>query len=675
MKAQRGMALMVMLLLAGVLAAFWGLRLLNAVSSERDQATAAALAQAKEALIGFAATYRDTHPKVDTNRDKLFGYLPCPDINNDGVADSPCGTKDVTVIGRLPWNTLGLMPLRDGANECLWYAVSGHVKDNPNTDEFNWDTLGQLQIAEAVTGTVLAAANQHNTPWAVVLAAHAPINGQNRSAPVGSPVSECGGNNVVATYLEGTDPIYSGTAPLANAVTTLTLSTPASAQNGTYNDQGLTITSAEVFERIKKRTDFSADVGTLLDKFSSELNALPSTSLSTGFATVMSGTACPVIAAAGNQKDDYVRCNWKNNLQYAAPATPLTLNGAPCNAVLFLAGARTSSQNRITSADKTNVGNYLEGGNAALFPASGAYTSGATFVSTNAGADLARCITGVVAGVTTQQSFAADLASFTLIGSGVTRNLSNQTVSIVAASGNAGACIWSGQKIPLAGKTLRAYYEFQLGLADTRALTGTGTDLGNGFTLQLVTGRYNTAPNTCGTEANMGALNATDSWGIDSIILETDVRRNAGQSDPTENHSAIMLNGQLSHTGTGDTLGTACNGSTTGCRHTPANKFEELPSPLPHNQRVEIHTGCNASCSVCNPANHVAPNTYARIRAWTDCPTCNDVSVDINPAINVPTLARCTLLDPLMNSIFFGFTCGFNSGQSMTLSNAVLRSQ
>ena len=675
MKAQRGAALMVMLLLVGVLAAFLGLRVLNELRSERDQATAAALAQAKEALLGFAATYRDTHPKVDTNRDKLFGYLPCPDTNNDGVAESSCGAKDVTVIGRLPWNTLGLTPLRDGAHECLWYAVSGRIKDNPNTDELNWDTLGQLQISEAVTGAVLVAANQHNTPWAVILAAHAPVAAQDRSAPAGSAASECGGNNVVAAYLEGTDPMYAGTAALANAVTTLTLSTPASVQNGTHNDQGLSITSAEVFERIQKRPDFSADIGTLLDKLSSELNALPSGSLGTGLTSVMSGTTCPVAPAAGNQKDDYVRCNWKNNLQYAAPATPSTLNGVACNAVLFFAGARSSAQNRITNADKASVGNYLEGANATLFPASGAYTSGIGFINTSASADLARCITGLTNGVT-QQSFATNLASFTPIGVGVTRDVSNQTVTIAPASGSAGACLWSGQKIPLAGKTLRAYYEFQFALADTRALTGTGTDLGNGFTLQLVTGRYDRAPDTCGTEANMGALSASDFWGVDSIILETDVRRSTTLGDPVENHSAIMLNGQLSHKGTGDTLGTACNGTTTGCRHVPANKFEESPGPLLHNQRVEIHTGCNASCSVCNPASHVAPNTYARIRAWTDCPTCNDVSVDIDSAANVPTIARCTSLDPLMNFVYFGFTGGFSSSsQSVTLSNAVLRSQ
>ncbi|MBK8525068.1 MAG: hypothetical protein IPL58_14020 [Betaproteobacteria bacterium] len=43
-----------------------------------------ALEQARQALIGYAATYRDF------KAGQMFGYLPCPDSNNDGNAESDC---------------------------------------------------------------------------------------------------------------------------------------------------------------------------------------------------------------------------------------------------------------------------------------------------------------------------------------------------------------------------------------------------------------------------------------------------------------------------------------------------------------------------------------------------------------------------------------------------------
>ncbi len=105
--------------------------------SEQAQ-TAKVLRQAKEALIGFAATYAKTHPGQPQ------GYLPCPDHDGDGSGD-PCGTRGHTVIGRLPWKTLGLPPLRDGSGECLWYAISGSYKNNPK-QALTSDTDGLLIV-------------------------------------------------------------------------------------------------------------------------------------------------------------------------------------------------------------------------------------------------------------------------------------------------------------------------------------------------------------------------------------------------------------------------------------------------------------------------------------------------------------------------------------------------
>jgi type II secretory pathway pseudopilin PulG len=95
-------------------------------AAKRARATEHALAQAREALIAYAAD-RPISPAVGP------GYLPCPDLDNDGWAESTCGSQDgasgqAQRLGRLPWKTLGLDDLRDGDGERLWYAVSSKYK-------------------------------------------------------------------------------------------------------------------------------------------------------------------------------------------------------------------------------------------------------------------------------------------------------------------------------------------------------------------------------------------------------------------------------------------------------------------------------------------------------------------------------------------------------------------
>ncbi|HEX3096935.1 MAG TPA: hypothetical protein VHQ02_04415 [Usitatibacter sp.] len=95
-------------------------------SAARERITEAALAQAREALIAYAAD-RPITSIVGA------GYLPCPDVDGDGWAESTCGSLDGALgqadrLGRLPWKTLGLADLRDGYGERLWYAVSTKYK-------------------------------------------------------------------------------------------------------------------------------------------------------------------------------------------------------------------------------------------------------------------------------------------------------------------------------------------------------------------------------------------------------------------------------------------------------------------------------------------------------------------------------------------------------------------
>lgn len=151
---QRGVALMVMLVIMIIGSAAFLVSSLSrsALQIERDQKTSEALAQAKEALISYAAS-------VDLTGSKRPGDLPCPDTNNDGLAETSCGNASGSTgqnlrLGRLPWKTLGLPDLRDGSGERLWYAVSNNFKNNTRTTCtnsnltgcLNSDTLGTISV-------------------------------------------------------------------------------------------------------------------------------------------------------------------------------------------------------------------------------------------------------------------------------------------------------------------------------------------------------------------------------------------------------------------------------------------------------------------------------------------------------------------------------------------------
>src|SRR5262245_10615806 len=185
---QRGQAGVIVLLLVGMIitALVFGMATPARESKAADQKTAAALAKAKEALIGYAAS--------DPNRP---GVLPCPDTDDDGSADSPCGALGVTAIGRLPWRTLGLPDLRDGYGECLWYAVSANFKNSGASGpaRLNSDSPGTLAVNES-TGTLSLAASM---VVAIVIAPGPVLPGQNR-APVGT--TDCGGNTTATNYLD-----------------------------------------------------------------------------------------------------------------------------------------------------------------------------------------------------------------------------------------------------------------------------------------------------------------------------------------------------------------------------------------------------------------------------------------------------------------------------------------
>ena len=688
-RPQAGAALLVFLLVVvfAILGALLNHLNSSSLPAQRDQITSDALAQAKEALIGYAITYHDTHPT------QVFGYLPCPDADNNGDAESNCEAKDVSVIFRLPWRKLGLPPLRDGSSECLWYAVSGHAKNSePKTDAMNWDTLGQFIVQDA-DSSALAGASAHERPWVVIFSPRNPVGAQSRTS---AGASECGGSNTVSDYLEMLDSHWAN--PNYTGESTIKLANTGSIANGTNNDRALWINSKDIFDRVKKRADFKANIDGLLNDLAAYLNNLsptnlPSASGPKGIDTVITNYLAANPSLPETKKN--LLNNWQDNLLYTGPSGGFTTNGSstPCRALLMFGGERTTrtspplvAQTRSTVAEKSDPSMYLEGGNVA-FPNSGNYTATTQYDKANPSADIILCINGLPAGAASFSN-PTDFSSFVPTGVGVTPDATTTPdtpkVIVADAAGVGGGCFWFPTPIPLSGKALRAYYQFKFFYPDPYALlsspipVGSPPDRGNGFTLQMLRSDIG-IPATCGTEANMGALGTADMWGSFSYIVETDVHRDGARRDPAGNHTAIMTNGNLVH-GV-NSVSPACDGSRKGCLHSPANKLEDAPTPLLHSQRVEIDTACNSTCTLCNQANPVG-STYAKIAVWVDCADCSDVVNSLNRTTTPPTIQSCTALDSKMNSFYFGFTGGFRSGspagaapaQGVAISNFSLRS-
>ena len=277
---QRGIALLILLAIISMAIIFALVAGLNKNAGElaraRDQKTYAALAQAKAALIAYAVTYVDD----PSHAYPIPGYLPCPDLgpgsNLEGAAAPNCGSFLVSAMGKLPWKKLGLDVLKDSSGECLWYAVSGTYKNNPNgittnnttstsspNNMMNWDTNGQFKVVDS-NGNTLAGSSADNQAVAVIFAPGSTLSGQDRTTPSAwlSPsnqVPACGGNYTASAYLDTANGINNSTlvTPTSPGSVTDVSSFIAGTASDTFNDKLVYITRADIWNAIKKRSDFN----------------------------------------------------------------------------------------------------------------------------------------------------------------------------------------------------------------------------------------------------------------------------------------------------------------------------------------------------------------------------------------------------------------------------------
>ncbi|MDD5174884.1 MAG: hypothetical protein PHQ05_00490 [Sterolibacterium sp.] len=545
----------------------------------RDDATFRVLNLAKEALIGYAATYRDT------NSGEVFGYLPCPDIDGDGSANGfseDCGATDSTVrIGLLPFKQLGLPSNTDADGNCLWYAVSGTFKASSNGTylprPLNWDTQGQIEIRDSNDALITKPDDQYGGAAAVIFSVGPPQANQSDRLPA-SDTAPCGfslasqkADAIYTRYIE-VDPSkqnralsepFPGPFPVPGPTDAIVRVVQGVAGSNTNNDRLVWITPKEIFDRVKIRSDFknassatpAGQINTLIDKVKVALDAR----ITADITSATRNTTVPTPYAASDPETysspdrwvgglpdvtqgslgeaistDYVSYfnNWSDHFRYTLctdlNSYCLSINGVNCDGALFFGGESITGLPR--SSIQRQLSNYFESALSLLTGGTISFSSANTAYSdSNRSADLGYCLAPPVT------SFANNIGQFQTSGSGA-NVISIDTVGKVidlgqlyAGSSVAGAgCAWYPTPMAFASG-LRAYFRYNI------------ANKGQGFTFALADANAvrNSSTAMCGgTGSYLGYANG--SIHPPKIGFEFDTSSNSSRNDPSSNHVGIL---------------------------------------------------------------------------------------------------------------------------------------
>ncbi|MBU0751922.1 MAG: hypothetical protein KJ787_11675 [Gammaproteobacteria bacterium] len=460
-RRQRGAALLIFLILVVVGALTY---LVNSLTPEemnarRERQTQEALAQAREALLGYAMQYRDR--QIATGQlDHVYGFLPLPDLgtsrnNNTGCAFEGCDAANffgnalnISAIGRFPWRALGTEPLRDGYGECLWYVVSGSHQRIQRGAPVNWDTLSQLDIvvANGTSNLVGALASSHDRPVVVIFAPGAVLPGQTRTASLVDTVATCGGNYDAINYLDPavagtlgtTSNYFGGTSNNASGDTGAAVKAlsaagtverkgdatlwanvcpPGSTCTTVANDRGLSLTGDALFSALRKSSNFRLDINSMLDRMT---NCLRDQIAAGSALSLQAPSASHTEKSVGRIPDDTCYDNtrdpqgyydhYKDQVFVAACTTGSCLNvtvdaaASSCAGTLLFAGQRSATQSRSDATERNTVANYLEDDNLGIVTAT---DNNRTSFTTQGQTDFAG--PGLFARVTTTQPAHQDI--------------------------------------------------------------------------------------------------------------------------------------------------------------------------------------------------------------------------------------------------------------------------
>lgn len=382
--AQQGVALLVLvliLLISGSIvffSAFSG----NYAKFKRDERTSLVLVEAKTALLGYAASV-DLSSTVCGSNCTRPGDLPCPDTNNDGVAEMSCGnaagtTGQAVRIGRLPWKTLGLDDLRDANGERLWYAVSNRFKNNTRAFPLNSDTFGTITVRDSA-GNVVQDATGSSGAVAVIISVGMPITRQDATVQSRILANE---NNAVhyldnalgednANFVDGgTDGFIKGIINNVDGVTIL-------------NDQLMVITRSDMLNAIEPLV--AAKVAEAVSAYFLDNAIYPSPASFSdasclGVTAIGAGTCLQNVAINGGRIPAnpspgwdatsvlvgasyhhwFQQNGWRELIYYARGALTLMPDSIPRSIVVIGTGSVVGAQSRTSNAEKSSELNYLE---------------------------------------------------------------------------------------------------------------------------------------------------------------------------------------------------------------------------------------------------------------------------------------------------------------------------
>lgn len=259
-RRERGAALLIMLLLliVGSAALFMNSIAGRTIASRQINDNSTVLADAKAALLAYAVTRYDLGQGA--------GLLPCPDVGtgggfSEGEAETTnCGAQYESMLGRLPWKTLGLQPARDEAGECLWYAVSGVHKDASlvRAEMLNTDSAGLFEVFAPDGVTPIAGIVPASRAVALIFAPGDALPGQARNN-LGTGVEHCDGSYGASAYLDNDGTINNAVVSGAPDAIDRFINDGA-----VGNDQVLVITRDELAAAIEARNDLQSDLQNLL---------------------------------------------------------------------------------------------------------------------------------------------------------------------------------------------------------------------------------------------------------------------------------------------------------------------------------------------------------------------------------------------------------------------------
>lgn len=560
----------------------------EAIESRRQAKTDAAMLLAREALIGYALKYRDEEAGQG-RLDRMYGYLPLPDMGSSRNNNTDPSCKDAsnnplegcdantpagivcdgnniypTMVGRLPWRTLGTGPLRDGHGECLWLIVSSlHLRkqcSNPTLPAMNWDTLGQLDIVVANGSSALTSAltNAHDRPVAIIFAPGPPLPGQDRSNPGGNDVTQCGGNYNAVNYLDpatstalaGITNYLAGTNN-ASGITgdSDTSNDPDDAQKKTMlvqgkvyktganyvadgcsgadcdllaNDKGLAITSDILFGALRKSSSFRTDINSMLDRMSVCIQD----KIAAG--NIIAAAKIPSDGCYDDSKDPQgYFSHYRDQVFVASGAFSGTVDNVStpgCAGTLIFAGQRQAAQRRVTVAEKALASNYLESPNVSVFDGGGGliFSGHRQFKSLASGQpahqDIVRCIPSGASMVLAPSALpsGSELSQYDPATGAVTLGRVNVESDQGYDASRLFGCAWT-QEVRATGSGFRSYFKFNI------------SDSGDGFTFAAVDGDRNTV-SVCGAGEQHLGYSGNNSYtapiAYPKIALEFDTRRN-----------------------------------------------------------------------------------------------------------------------------------------------------